>query len=101
MTGGGRGYAIAAGQAAPLATAGTHGSDGPGRQSRIDRAATGRLVWTDNVKVLLISLIIALHGVLSYAATLEVWTSTACSTPAGPSRGSKTITGVSTDRRPA
>ena len=33
-----------------------------------------RRVWIDNLKVLLIALIIAMHGVLSYAGTLEVWT---------------------------
>ena len=38
---------------------------------------TGQAVrrpWIDNLKVLLITLIIAIHGVLSYAGTLEVWT---------------------------
>ena len=36
----------------------------------------GRLVYLDNLKVLLIAAIIALHGVASYAGTLEVWTYT-------------------------
>ena len=35
-----------------------------------------RQPWLDNLKVLLITLIIAIHGVLSYAGTLEVWTYT-------------------------
>ena len=45
-----------------------------GGQSGIDRNPASRLVWADNLKVLLITLIIALHGVLSYSATLKVWT---------------------------
>ena len=36
----------------------------------------GRLVYLDNLKVVLIAAIIALHGVASYAGTLEVWTYT-------------------------
>ncbi len=47
-----------------------------GRGSEIDRAYAGRLLWVDNLKVLLIALIIAIHGTLSYAGTLEVWTYT-------------------------
>jgi hypothetical protein len=35
-----------------------------------------RQPWLDNLKVLLITLIIAIHGVLSYTGTLEVWTYT-------------------------
>lgn len=35
-----------------------------------------RRPWIDNLKVLLITLIIAIHGVLSYAGTVEVWTYT-------------------------
>ena len=55
-------------------SAAAHRSDSLAGQTGVDRAATGRLVWADNIKVLLISLIIALHGVLSYAATMQVWT---------------------------
>ena len=40
------------------------------------RGSTGRRVWIDNLKVLLVTLIIAIHGVLGYAGTLEVWTYT-------------------------
>ncbi len=35
-----------------------------------------RRPWLDNLKVLLITAIIAIHGVLSYASTVEVWTYT-------------------------
>ena len=38
-------------------------------------ARTDRRVWLDNLKVLLISLIIVIHGVLGYSS-LEVWTYT-------------------------
>ena len=40
------------------------------------RSPVGRLVYLDNLKVVLIAAIIALHGVASYAGTLEVWTYT-------------------------
>lgn len=39
-------------------------------------APPGRLVHLDNLKVLLIAAIIAMHGIGSYAGTLEVWTYT-------------------------
>ena len=38
--------------------------------------APERLVWLDNLKVLLIAAIIAIHGVLSYAGSVEVWSYT-------------------------
>jgi hypothetical protein len=40
----------------------------------VDDAPRLRRLWIDNLKLLLIALIIAMHGVLSYAGTLEVWT---------------------------
>ena len=61
------GVRIAAGGGAP-------GASALGGQSGIDRNPASRLVWADNLKVLLITLIIALHGALSYSATLKVWT---------------------------
>ena len=36
----------------------------------------GRLLYLDNLKVLLIAAIIAMHGIAGYAGTLEVWTYT-------------------------
>lgn len=43
------------------------------RAEAVARVVTRR-PWLDNLKVLLIAAIIALHGVLSYAGMLEVWT---------------------------
>jgi hypothetical protein len=37
---------------------------------------SGRLLYLDNLKVLLIAAIIAMHGIAGYAGTLEVWTYT-------------------------
>jgi hypothetical protein len=39
-------------------------------------AGAGRRLYLDNLKVVLIAAIIAMHGVLSYAGTFEVWTYT-------------------------
>ncbi|MHA6523614.1 acyltransferase family protein [Tessaracoccus sp. G1721] len=36
--------------------------------------STGRRAWLDTLKTLLICLVIVIHGVLSYAGTVEVWT---------------------------
>ncbi len=43
--------------------------DGAGRSA-------GRLLYLDNLKVVLIAAIIAMHGIGSYAGTIEVWTYT-------------------------
>lgn len=42
----------------------------------LERWAASRRVYLDNLKVVLITAIIALHAVLGYAGTLEVWTYT-------------------------
>ena len=57
--------------------------DGPGQALHDAEAGTGvetwaasRLTYLDNLKVLLIAGIIAIHGLLGYASTVEVWTYT-------------------------
>lgn len=57
------------------------GRGGPGTAGDVaartaDRWAGDRRLYLDNLKVLLIAAIIAMHGVASYAGTLEVWTYT-------------------------
>ncbi|MGB8022323.1 MAG: acyltransferase [Candidatus Nanopelagicales bacterium] len=55
------------------------GNRPPSGASRADGGAppsTGRQLYLDNLKVLLIGAIIALHGIGSYAGTIEVWTYT-------------------------
>lgn len=42
----------------------------------LERWASTRLTYLDNLKVVLIATIIALHGILGYTGTLEVWTYT-------------------------
>lgn len=54
----------------------THGQPDPAIRGRGADGEHLRQVWVDNLKVLLITLIIAIHGVLSYAGTVEVWTYT-------------------------
>jgi hypothetical protein len=44
-----------------------------GHGSSVDDWASGRRAYLDNLKVLLIAAIIAVHAVLSYAGTLDVW----------------------------
>lgn len=45
-----------------------------GDRSELGHWAAARLAYLDNLKVVLIAAIIALHGVLGYAGTVEVWT---------------------------
>lgn len=47
-----------------------------GHESAIERWASTRHRWVDNLKVVLIAAIIGIHGILGYAGTLEVWTYT-------------------------
>jgi len=47
-----------------------------GLATAIDRWSDGRRVYLDNLKVVLIAAIIAIHGVLGYAGIVEVWTYT-------------------------
>lgn len=42
--------------------------------TEVERWASTRLTYLDNLKVVLIAAIIALHGVLGYAGIVEVWT---------------------------
>jgi hypothetical protein len=43
-------------------------------RSEVQRWASARLVYLDNLKVVLIAVIIALHAVLGYAGIVEAWT---------------------------
>jgi fucose 4-O-acetylase-like acetyltransferase len=59
------------------------GSSGPAGRAlnrepgtRLEQWATGRLAYLDNLKVVLIAGIIAIHAVLGYASIVEVWTYT-------------------------
>lgn len=45
-----------------------------GDRRELQRWASRRLTYLDNLKVVLIAAIIALHGVLGYAGIVEVWT---------------------------
>jgi glucans biosynthesis protein C len=45
-----------------------------GDRSAVEHWVDARLVYLDNLKVVLIAAIIALHGVLGYAGIVEVWT---------------------------
>jgi hypothetical protein len=49
------------------------GSAPGSRGSPVEHWAPGRLVYVDNLKVLLIAAIIAAHAVLGYAATTDAW----------------------------
>lgn len=49
-------------------------STGARRVPDVQRWATGRALWLDNLKVLLIALIIAIHAVLSYVGSDQWWT---------------------------
>ena len=49
------------------------GSAPGARESPVEQWAPGRLVYVDNLKVLLIAAIIAAHAVLGYAATTDAW----------------------------
>lgn len=49
------------------------GSASASRGSPAEQWAPGRLVYVDNLKVLLIAAIIAAHAVLGYAATTDAW----------------------------
>jgi hypothetical protein len=49
------------------------GSAPGSRGSPVEQRAPGRLVYVDNLKVLLIAAIIAAHAVLGYAATTDAW----------------------------
>ncbi|GAB2739949.1 acyltransferase family protein [Nocardioides pakistanensis] len=57
-------------------------STGPARvlpdtpRADLERWASARLTYLDNLKVVLITAIIAMHAVLGYAGTVEVWTYT-------------------------
>ena len=59
------------------------GSSGPAGRAlnrdpgtRLEQWATGRLAYLDNLKVVLIAGIIAIHAILGYASIVEVWTYT-------------------------
>ena len=58
--------------AAPAGSAPVHG----GHRASLEDWASSRLPYLDNLKVVLITAIIAFHGVLGYASTVEVWTYT-------------------------
>lgn len=45
-----------------------------GDRSAVEHWASTRLTYLDNLKVVLIAVIIALHGILGYAGIAEVWT---------------------------
>ena len=51
-----------------------HGADAGGATLRRPALPTGRLLHLDNLKVVLIALIIALHAVLGYVGLFEAWT---------------------------
>jgi hypothetical protein len=57
-----------------VATHATNAGPGPARPAGEEHPE--RQAWIDNLKVLLITAIIAIHGLLSYAGTIEVWTYT-------------------------
>lgn len=59
-----------------MATRATQGKPDPAITGRGAGFVHPRRPWIDNLKVLLITTIIAMHGVLSYAGTVEVWTYT-------------------------
>jgi TRAP-type C4-dicarboxylate transport system permease small subunit len=52
------------------------GAAGGSAAPAADRWSPARLLYLDNLRVLLITAIIALHGISSYTGTLEVWTYT-------------------------
>ena len=43
------------------------------RPARSSKWASGRRLYLDNLKVVLIAAIIAIHGILGYDGFLEVW----------------------------
>ena len=61
-----------------VAVSATKGTPDPARCTHgvVGEHPQARRPWIDNLKVLLITLIIAIHGVLSYAGAVEVWTYT-------------------------
>ncbi|MGH3331443.1 MAG: acyltransferase family protein [Nocardioidaceae bacterium] len=55
-------------------SAGPARGSAPGRHgSAVEQWSSTRQFYLDNLKVILIAAIIAIHGVLSYAGTLDVW----------------------------